>query len=325
MSSARGESAARSPSHQAVLLIAFGGPESPDEIRPFLARVLRGIPIPQERIEEVVRHYDAVGGRSPINAITARQARALRVLLTEKNLALPVYVGLRNASPFLPETLEEMHAGGVQKALGFILSPQQSEAGWERYQKNVAEARAQLGKRAPEIDYCPDWHAHPLFIQTLAELIEPHLKAAGADRRGGIPLIFTAHSIPMTMASRSPYEAQVRETARLVAERLGHSRWSVAYQSRTGRPGEPWLEPDIGQALRELAADGVREVVVAPIGFVCDHVEVLYDLDIEAKKIADDLGMRFLRAGCPNDHPTFIRMIGDVIAATLSGEESRSP
>ncbi len=308
-------------SHDAVLLIAFGGPTSPDEIRPFLDRVLKGIPIPKERLEEVVHHYEAVGGRSPINEITLHQAKALQKLLEGKDLPIPVYVGLRNASPFFAETLKRMAEDGIKRALGFILSPQQTEASWERYQKNVADAQAELGDTAPVIEYCPGWHAHPLFIQTLAEQIQSGLNTIASERRHTTPLVFTAHSLPIAMASRSPYVAQVEETARLVADRLGHKRWSVAYQSRSGRPSDPWLEPDIGQAIRTLAADGVSEIVVAPIGFVCDHVEVLYDLDIEAKKIAQDLGMRFVRTSCPNDHPTFILMIADIVEATVRNRE----
>ena len=305
-------------SHDAVLLIAFGGPTSPAEIRPFLARVLRGYPVPPQRVEEVVHHYEAVGGRSPLNEITFRQARGLEQILKDHGLSLPVYVGMRHSSPFLRETLERMVADGVEKALGFILSPQQTEASWERYQKNVMEARSELGGRAPHIDYCPGWHAHPLFIQALAEQIQPALEKVPAQKRQTTPLIFTAHSVPTAMAARSPYVEQFQETSRLVAERLGHRRWLVAYQSRSGNPNEPWLQPDIDEVIRALAVDGVAEVVVAPISFVCDHVEVLYDLDIEARRTAEELGMRFLRASSLNDHPTFVRMMAEVIEEKLS-------
>ena len=319
MSSARAETPAKPLSHQAILLISFGGPTSAAEIRPFLARVLTGIPIPKERVEEVARHYEAVGGRSPLNDITFRQAESLQQLLHEQGAPLPVYVGMRNSSPFLAETLRRMGKDGISRALGFILSSHQTEASWERYQKNVADARNELGGAAPEIDYCPGWHAHPLFIRTLAELIQPCLDSVEERNRCRTPLIFTAHSLPVAMASRSPYVEQVQETSQLVADRLNHARWSVAYQSRSGRPTDPWLEPDIGQAIRGLTSEPASAVIVAPIGFVSDHVEVLYDLDIEARKIAEDLGVRFLRASCPNDHPTFIKMIADVIQARVQG------
>jgi len=301
----------------AVLFIAFGGPTSPSDIRPFLGRVLRGHPVSPARIEEVVRHYLAVGGCSPLNEITLHQARSLEKVLKEIGLPLPVYVGLRHSSPFLRETLDRMTADGVKRALGFILSPHQTEASWERYKKNIEEARDELGGCAPDIDYCPGWHAHPLFIESLAKQIQSAFEQVAPSKRQLTPLVFTAHSVPTAMAAQSPYVEQIQETSRLVARRLDHWRWSVAYQSRSGRPQDSWLEPDIGPTIRALAAQGETEVVVAPIGFVCDHVEVLYDLDIEARKTAEGGGMRFLRASCVNDHPVFIRMIAEVIQASI--------
>ena len=300
------------------MLIAFGGPTCPEEIRPFLARVLRGIPIPPERVEEVVHHYEAVGGKSPLNGITFQQALALQRVLTKKRIPVPVYVGLRNASPFFNETLKQMTDEGANRALGFILSSHKTEASWDRYRTNIADARAELEFKAPEIEYCNGWHDHPLFIRSWAELIGASLAKISAATRRTTPLIFTAHSLPAAMAAQSPYVEQLETSARLIAARLGHERWSLAYQSRSGRPTDPWLEPDIGQAIRDLRAQGASEVVVAPIGFVCDHVEILYDLDIEAKRIAEDLGITFIRASCPNDHPTFIRMIADVIATKIT-------
>ncbi len=290
--------------YDAVLLIAFGGPTSSEEIRPFLARVTRGSPIPPQRLEEVAHHYEAVGGKSPLKEITFRQAQALQILLQRKGLSLPVYVGMRNVSPFFVETVKQMADDGIRKALGFILSPYRTEASWDRYQKNIADARAKLRDNVPEVDYCAVWHDHPFFIQTWVELIQ-------------------ASSIPVAMADRSPYVEQLLIPARLIAERLGRSRWSIAYQSRSGKPIDPWREPDIKDVIRKLAVERVTEAIVAPIGFVCDHVEVLYDLDIEAKKIARDLGVNLVRANCPNDHPTFIRMMSDVIEQKLKTAESR--
>ncbi len=289
--------------YDALLLIAFGGPAAPEEIRPFLARVLHGISVPPRRIEEVARHYEAVGGRSPLNEITFRQAHALRQQLDKKGLPLPVYVGMRNASPFFVETLQRMKDDGIRRALGFILSSHKSEASWDRYQKNIADAGVQLGSSAPEVDYCAGWHDHPLFIQTWAELIQTSLAETPARERSTTPLIFTAHSLPVAMASRSPYAVELETSARLVAAKIGHERWSVAYQSRSGKPTDPWLEPDIGDAIRKLAEEDCKDVVVAPIGFVCDHVEVLYDLDIEARKSLKITASRMRRASCPNDHP----------------------
>lgn len=305
-------------SYDAVLLVAFGGPASPSEIRPFLTRVAQGRPIPPERLEEVAHHYEVIGGRSPLNEITFRQASALERTLKESGLSLQVYVGMRNSAPFLKETLERMAADGARRSLAFILSPQQTEASWERYQKNIAEAQSRLGGRAPEIDYCPGWHAHPLFIEALAEQVQSALEKVEDLKRAITPIVFTAHSVPLAMASQSPYESQVLETSRLVAERVAHPRWSIAYQSRSGRPAEPWLEPDIGEAIHRLAEERTANLVVAPIGFVCDHVELLYDLDVEARRVAEALGIRFFRASSLNDHPTFIRMMADVIRASLS-------
>jgi protoporphyrin/coproporphyrin ferrochelatase len=308
--------------YQAVLLIAFGGPSSPEEIRPFLARVTSGLPIPPERLEEVAHHYEAVGGKSPLNEITFRQAAALEKSLNAHGQHLRVYVGMRNSSPFLLDTLEQMARDGVKNALGFILSSHRTEASWDRYQKNIDDARRELGN-APGIDYCGGWHDHPLFIQTWVELIEAAYAEVDAERKNSTQLILSAHSLPATMAARSPYVTQLKTSAELIASKLGHSRWSLAYQSRSGKPSDPWLEPDIGVALRNLAVSGCQDVVIAPIGFVCDHVEVLYDLDIEAKKTADDLNINAVRASCPNDHPTFIRMIADVIERRLKAAEDR--
>lgn len=301
------------PAYDAAFLIAFGGPTSHEEIRPFLTRVTKGISIPPQRLEEVAHHYEAVGGKSPLTEITFRQAAALQKLLAEVGLPLPVYVGMRNSAPFFIDTLQQMAEDGVQTALGFILSSHRTEASWERYQKNIAEARMDLADIAPSIDYCGDWHDHPLFIQTWTELINDAFAGVSVSRGGTTPLVFTAHSLPLAMAVNSRYVEQLETSARLIAQRLGHGRWSLAYQSRSGKPSDPWLEPDVGNALRTLAAEGCREVVVAPIGFVCDHVEVLYDLDIEARKLAADLCLNMVRASCPNDHPTFIRMIASVL------------
>jgi ferrochelatase len=301
-------------SYDAVLLIAFGGPTAPEEIRPFLARVLRGIPIPPQRVEEVVHHYEAVGGKSPLNEITFRQAEALEKVLNEDGISLRVYVGMRNARPFFAETLKSMTDDGVKGALGFILSSHQSEASWDRYKKNIADARAELGTKAPEVDYCDGWHDHPLFIQTWTEIIQASFAEIAAEKRQTTPLIFTAHSLPVAMAARSPYVEQVKTTASLIADKLPHELWSIAYQSRSGKPNDPWLEPDVNGVIHDLSGKGISDVIVAPIGFVSDHVEVLYDLDIEARKNAADLGLRLIRSSCPNDHLTFIRMMADVIA-----------
>ncbi len=299
--------------HDAVLLIAFGGPDKMDDVRPFLANVLKGRPVPPQRLEEVVHHYELFNGHSPLNEITFRQAAALQALLEQEGPRLPVYVGMRNWHPYFQETLERMAQDGVKRALGFILSAQQSEAGWERYQENIAAAREQIGPSAPIIEYSPEWHAHPLFIAAEVELTQHAFAQLPSERRDRAALLFTAHSVPLAMPGTPRYVEQISEGARLVAERIGHAQWSVVYQSRSGDPRMPWLEPDIGAVLPRLAADGVRDVVVVPIGFVCDHIEVLYDLDTEAARIAAACGVNMARAKTVNDHPTFVRMMASVV------------
>jgi ferrochelatase len=299
----------------AVLVIAFGGPTRPEEIRPFLANVLRGRPVPPERLEDVVHHYELIGGRSPLNDLTFKQARALESALQVSRPPLPVYVGMRNWEPYLADTLARMADDGVRRAVGLILSPHATEASRARYTEQVDAARAALGTRAPEIRYVDSWHAHPLFVTAVADAIVAALVTIPVTRRGEARLLFTAHSVPVAMAEASPYVAEITASSRAVAERLGRSRWQIAYQSRSGNPRDPWLEPDVNDALRALAAEGVLDVVVAPIGFVCDHVEVLYDLDIEARATARELGLGFVRAGTVNDHPLFIRMLAEVVRA----------
>ena len=308
-------------SYQAVLLIAFGGPTSSEEVRPFLARVTQGTAIPPQRLEDVARHYQAVGGKSPLNEITSRQARAVQKLLRDRGMGFSVYVGMRNAAPFFVDMLRQMARDGIERALGFILSSHHTDASWGRYQRNVADARLEIGAGAPEIDYCAGWYDHPLFIQTWCELIEEGFAGIARSQHPATPLVFTAHSVPVSMANRSSYVEQLEITARSVAEKIGHKNWSIAYQSRSGKPGDAWLEPDINLVIRDLSVRGATDVVVAPIGFVCDHVEVLYDLDIEARKTAVQCGIQLHRASCPNDHTTFIQMIADVIARSVQARQ----
>ncbi len=303
-----------------VLLIAFGGPTRSEEIRPFLDNVTRGRRILPERIEEVAHHYEVIGGRSPFNELTFKQADGLRALLERNGIALPVFVGMRNWHPYLAETLAEMVEKRCQRAPGIILSSLQTEASWERYQENVAEARAKVGPAAPEVIYAQPWFDHPRFIEAVADRAAQALEALPSARRTDAPLVFTAHSVPVAMAERSPYVQQLTQASRLVAKRLGHDRWSIAYQSRSGSPSEPWLEPDIGRVVRELARDGAQDLVIVPIGFVVDHVEVLYDLDVEAREIAERSGIRFHRARAVNDHPAFIAMLADLVARRLAGQ-----
>lgn len=301
-----------------VLLIAFGGPEKIQDVRPFLEIVSAGRRIPPERLEEVARHYELIGGRSPLNELTMRQAEGLRRALQRDGVPTPVYVGMRNWHPFLQETLAEMRDEGHRRTLGVILSSFQTEASWERYVADVAVAREKVGAGAPEVSYVPPWSEHPRFVDAMVGRAADALAEVPAPKRGNALLVFTAHSVPVAMASGSPYSRQLEAAALVIAGRLGHARWQVAYQSRSGSPKDPWLEPDICDVIRAAAkVRGIEDVVVAPIGFVCDHVEVLYDLDVEARATASEAGLRFHRAQAANDHPAFIAMLADLVAQGL--------
>ena len=296
-----------------VLLIAFGGPTTPAEIRPFLDIVTSGRRIPPERLEEVVHHYEQMpGGRSPLRELTEAQADGLRRALLARGGTLPVWIGMRNWHPFLHETLAAMAARGQRRALGIILSSFRTEASWDRYHADVAAAREKT-RGAPEVVFAPPWFEHPRFVTAIADGVGRALEDVPAAERAETPIVFTAHSVPVAMAEASPYVADFTATARAVAERLGHKRWSLAYQSRSGSPRDPWLEPDVRDVIREVAEQGAGHIVVSPAGFVCDHVEVLYDLDVEAKWIAAEHGVTLHRAPAVNAHPQFIAMLADLV------------
>ena len=306
---------------QAVLLIGFGGPTRSDEIRPFLDNVLRGRRVPRERIEEVAHHYELIGGRSPFNELTFRQADGLRRLLEREGPGIPVYVGMRNWHPLLAEVLEQMAEDGVCRAVGVILAPHQGEASWGRYQEAVGEARisveAKLGRPAPAVDYCEPWFAHPDYVEAVADRIRRQWERIPSRSRPQTRLLFTAHSVPSRFDS--PYVDQLRESCRAVASVLEIPDWELVYQSRSGGPRDPWLEPDVCDVIESLGKKKCPGVLLAPIGFVCDHVEVLYDLDVEARQVARKWKMEFYRAPTVNDHPRFIRMLADVVRRAMEG------
>jgi ferrochelatase len=299
-------------SFDSVLIIGFGGPTAPDEIRPFLRNVVRGRNVPPERLEEVAHHYEAIGGRSPYNELTFRQADALRERLSALGDPLPVYVGMRNWWPFLAETIAQMNREGARRAVGVIMAPHRSQTSWERYQLDVQRACEENGD-SPEVEYLGAWHLHPLFLEAQAQRVE---QAAGR-RRGAwpaeVPVLFVTHSIPVSMAQTSRYAEETAESAAEVAAILGTATWSLAYQSRSGDGRTPWLEPDINDVIRDAASRGVTEIVVTPIGFLCDHVEVLFDLDVEARETAASVGVTLRRAGTVGDHSCFIAMIADLV------------
>ena len=309
----------------AVLLIAFGGPQHRDHIRPFLANVLRGRRVAPERIEEVAHHYEIFDGISPITELTMAQAAGLRVALAERGTPLPVYVGMRNWDPYLRDTLARMSGDGVRRAIAVIAAAHRSYSGCTQYRENVFAARAALreaGLRDVDVAYVGDWHVSDGFVEANAERVLAALASLRADVRWESELVFTAHSIPVAMAQRYPYQRQLEETCAAVAGRIAARlsseeppAWTLVYQSRSGRPEDPWLGPDIGDYLRTTAANGVPSVVVCPVGFVCDHIEVLYDLDVEAAAVARKLGLHFARAAAVNDHPRFIDALADGVTA----------
>ena len=312
---------ATSAPFDAVLLVSFGGPQGLDDIRPFLANVLRGRRVPPDRVEEVARHYERFGGVSPITRLTRRQAAGLQERLDRDGPPLPVYVGMRNWHPFLADTLREMAEAGVRRAVGLILAGFRSWSSCGQYRDNVLAARRELrasGHPDVEVCYVGDWHAHDRFIEAWAARAAAALGALPASERGRARLVFTAHSIPLGMAGAETYRGQLAASARLVAERLGRPDWALVFQSRSGRPQDPWLEPDVCDYLRTAAADGLDAVVLCPLGFVADHVEVLYDLDVEAAEVCAELGVTMRRAAAVNDDPRFLDMMADVVRSTVA-------
>ena len=303
----------------AVLIISFGGPQGPDDIRPFLANVLRGRRVAPERVEEVAHHYELFGGVSPITAITERQASGLSQRLAAAGHPLPVYVGMRNWHPFLTDTLRRMHGDGVRHAIGFITAAQHSYSSCEQYRENVADARLALRASGGDVHvtYTGSWFDHPLFIKANAAHVRAARETLPPDVREHARLVCTAHSIPTSMADRCRYREQLEETARLVAAEAGMADWALVYQSRSGRPQDPWLEPDICDYVRRERERGLAAAVIAPVGFVCDHIEVLYDLDTEAAQVCRDLALPMARAQAVNDDPLFLDMMADVVMRTL--------
>ncbi|HEX6240200.1 MAG TPA: ferrochelatase [Polyangiales bacterium] len=308
------------PARQGVLVIAFGGPHKSEDIRPFLRHVLAGRPVPEERFESVVHHYEVLGGRSPITEHTERQARGLSELLAKRGHPVDVRIGMRHWTPWLKDTLADFAQAGFDEVLGVIMAAQETEASLARYQAAVEAARAELGTelgRAPRVRYVTGWGLSEALIDAQACQLARAMAPLSSSARAGARVLFSAHSIPSAMASESPYVRQLEETARRVAAKVGVSEHRLVYQSRSGNPREPWLTPDVLDALDEEAARGTREVVIAPIGFVCDHVEVLYDLDIEAAQRAEALGIHLTRAATLSAHPSFLTALADAVSAAL--------
>jgi ferrochelatase len=305
----------------AIVLLGFGGPTGPERIRPFLDRVLAGRPIPPARYEVIVGHYTHIGGKSPYNDLTARQAGALERNLRKRGIETRVVVAYRNAEPFVDDVVARLTDQGTRRVLAIALAPHQSQASSGRYEESVKTALLRIGPKAPFVEYALPFYDHPLFVRAHASRVADALQRFGRSDFSGMELIFTAHSIPASIAESSPYVRQLLRTAELVAEAVGATQWSLAYQSRSGAPADPWLEPDISDVLRRLPERGVRDAIVAPIGFLCDHVEVLYDLDVTAAAAARSAGVRMERAVALNDHPLFVEMLAEVVVAAKRRSE----
>jgi ferrochelatase len=304
-----------------VLIISFGGPQGPKDVKPFLENVLRGRRVTPQRMEEVAHHYQMFGGVSPITELTQRQAEGLRARLAAAGHPLPVYVGMRNWHPFIGDTLHEMYEKGLRHAIGFIAAAHHCYSSCQQYRDNVIAAREGLRRDTDggdvDVTYVDSWFAHDLFVEANARHVRDALNALPADVRGGARVVFTAHSIPTRMAEASRYREQLLESSRLVAERAGMADWALVFQSRSGRPEDPWLEPDVCEYLRGARAAGLAAAVLCPIGFVCDHIEVLYDLDREAAGVCREIALPMARAHAVNDDPLFVDMMADVVLRTV--------
>jgi protoporphyrin/coproporphyrin ferrochelatase len=320
--------------HDAILVVSFGGPESREEVVPFLENVLRGRNVPRERMLAVAEHYYHFEGKSPINQQARALIAALGAELERHGPRLPIYWGNRNWHPLLPDTLRKMQQHSVRRALAFVTSAYSSYSSCRQYREDIARARSEVGPGAPEVDKLRAFFNHPAFIEATVERVREALEDIPADARGDlrkdvqkdVQIVYTAHSIPSSMANSSDYVMQLEEVRRLVSGVLGHENDALVYQSRSGAPGQAWLEPDILDYLRRVKAENLASaVVLAPIGFISDHMEVLYDLDVEARQLCDALGLPMTRAKTVGVHPKFVAMIRELIFERMNpGTERRA-
>lgn len=310
--------------YDAVLYLSFGGPEGPDDVLPFLENVTRGRGVPRARLEEVSSHYQLFGGVSPINSLNRAVIGALREELRDSGPDLPVYWGNRNWHPMLTDTMKQMRDDGVRHAVAFVTSAYSSYSGCRQYREDVARAQSEIGDGAPRVDKLRVFYNHPGFVEPQAEKVNVALEALPEDRRSTARLAFTAHSVPVQMADTSSYTQQLTEACRLVTDRLiGDHDWDLVWQSRSGPPHVPWLEPDIVDHIIKLHSAGVEDLVVVPVGFVADHLEVRFDLDVQAAQTAARLGINLVRAEAVGAHPRYIRMIRDQIVERMTARPER--
>ncbi len=315
--------------YDAVLIVGFGGPEGPDDVTPFLENVLRGKNVPRERMLEVAEHYDHFGGVSPLNDQVRALLAALVARLNESGPRLPVYWGNRNWHPMLADTLGQMRDDGIKRAIALVLAGYSSYSSCRQYREDIAKAQEASGEGVPRVDKIRVFYNHPLFVDVWVQRVNAALAKIPEARRGAAPIVYCAHSIPAAMAGGCKYEAQLLEACRLVSEGAGRGDWKLVYQSRSGPPTQPWLEPDVCDYLRELhaaksPAEAPTDVVIAPIGFLSDHMEVMYDLDTEAQAVCDELGMKLVRAATPGTHPKMVEMFRQLIEERVGGSSDRT-
>jgi ferrochelatase len=311
------------PPYDAVLIVSFGGPEKHEDVLPFLEIVLRGKNVPRERMLEVAEHYYHFDGRSPINEHNREILALVESELAAKGPRLPVYWGNRNWHPFLADTVRRMARDGIRRALAFVTSAYGSYSSCRQYLEAIERARQEAGEGAPAVEKIRNYYNHPGFIEPMAEHVCEALEQFPEASRPGVEIVYTAHSIPSSMAANSKYVAQLEQAARLVAERIGRQQARLVFQSRSGPPSQLWLGPDICDYLRDLASGRARDVVVVPIGFLSDHIEVLFDLDTQAKEVAARAGLNMVRAATVGVHPKFIAMIRELIAERVRGQPGR--
>lgn len=310
-------------SYDALLIVSFGGPEGMDDVIPFLENVLRGRNVPHERLLEVAHHYEQFDGVSPINEQNRALIKALKAELAEHGPDLPIYWGNRNWHPMLETTMAQMRDDGVVRILAFFTSMFSSYSGCRQYREDLYRASTVVSPYEFTFDKLRMAYNHPGFVEPNIELVHNALEKIPSVRRDSAHIAFTAHSLPKSMAANCAYERQLRETCRLVADALNVSKWQLVYQSRSGPPHQPWLEPDICDHLTSLHSEGIQDVVVAPIGFISDHMEVIYDLDTEARNLCDQIGLNMIRAATVGVHPRFVRMIRELIVERSNAHAER--
>jgi protoporphyrin/coproporphyrin ferrochelatase len=311
-------------SYDAILVVSFGGPEAREEVIPFLENVLRGRNVPRQRMLSVAEHYYHFDGKSPINQQTRELIAALKEELERNGPQLPIYWGNRNWHPLLPDTLRKMKQDGIRRALAFVTSAYSSYSGCRQYREDIARAQSEAGPDAPEVAKLRPFFNHPSFIEATVDRVRDALATMPENLRGHAQIIYLAHSIPVSMASACDYVHQLEEVRRLVSNNIGHTKGALVYQSRSGAPGQPWLEPDVLDYLHEVKARKLAPaVVLAPIGFISDHMEILYDLDVEASQLCESLSLPMVRAKTVGVHPKFIAMIRELILERVNPEQER--